>query len=114
MLSLLMLHEDNPRSLIFQLLEIDQHLRALPNQGDGELFGGERKKLLEAITKIRLCDIDRLSVADTSTREFLALTAFLDEIVDLLHETSDAVYEKYFSHTGSSYRMMQTSVIPEI
>ncbi|GAB3221353.1 circularly permuted type 2 ATP-grasp protein [Algoriphagus aestuariicola] len=113
-LSLLMLHEDNPRALIYQLLEIDQHLRTLPNDGDGELFGAERKKLLEAITKIRLCDIDRLAEAEPATREFLALTAFLDEIVDLLHETSDVVYEKYFSHTGSSYRMMRTAVIPEI
>ncbi|MBN7810678.1 circularly permuted type 2 ATP-grasp protein [Algoriphagus sp. H41] len=113
-LSLLMLHEDNPRALIFQLLEIDHHLRTLPNQGEGELFGGERKKLLEAITKIRLCDIDRLSEPNAKTKAYQELTAFLDEIVELLHDTSDVVYEKYFSHTGSNYRTMQTSVIPEI
>ncbi|GAA0877084.1 circularly permuted type 2 ATP-grasp protein [Algoriphagus jejuensis] len=113
-LSLLMLHEDNPRSLIFQLLEIDHHLKALPVNNEAELFSIERKKLLEAITKIRLCDIDKLSAADTESHEFTALTSFLDEIIELLQDTSDVVYEKYFSHTGSSYRMMQTSVIPEI
>ncbi len=113
-LSLLMLHEDNPRALIFQLLKIDHHLSTLPDHGEGELFGSERKKLLEAITKIRLCDIERLSVPDPASQEFLDLTVFLDEIVDLLHETSDIVYEKYFSHTGSSYRLMQNAVIPEI
>ena len=113
-LSLLMLHEDNPRSLIFQLLEIDLHLKTLPVQNELELFSTERKKLLEAITKIRLCDVDRLAVLNTESQEFESLKTFLQDIIDLLHETSDVVYEKYFSHTGSSYRMIKTSVIPEI
>lgn len=113
-LSLLMLHEDNPRSLIFQLSEIDQHLKTLPVQNEMELFSIERKKLLEAITKIRLCDVDTLSVLESESQEFEVLKVFLQEIIDLLHDTSDVVYEKYFSHTGSSYRMIQTSVIPEI
>ena len=113
-LSLLMLHEDNPRSLIFQLLEIDQHLRTLPNRDEVELFSIERKKLLEAITKIRLCDVDKLSLLNGESQEFDELKTFLDQIIELLHDTSDVVYEKYFSHTGSSYKMIQTSVIPEI
>ncbi|MEN2283080.1 circularly permuted type 2 ATP-grasp protein [Algoriphagus sp. SE2] len=113
-LSLLILHEDNPRSLIFQLLEIDHHLKALPIKDDHEMFGFERKKLLEAITKIRLCDIDQLSVPNPLTQEFDNLIALLDQIIELLHDTSDLIYEKYFSHTGSEYSMIQTSVIPEI
>ncbi|MBN7816622.1 circularly permuted type 2 ATP-grasp protein [Algoriphagus pacificus] len=113
-LSLLILHEDNPRSLIFQLLEIDSHLKALPNHEDHEMFGFERKKLLEAITKIRLCDVDFLSTSNPTTHEFDHLTSMLDQIIELLHDTSDLIYEKYFSHTGSGYSMIQTSVIPEI
>ncbi|MEB2775877.1 circularly permuted type 2 ATP-grasp protein [Algoriphagus sp. D3-2-R+10] len=113
-LSLLILHEDNPRSLIFQLLEIDNHLKTLPNQDEKELFSIERKKLLEAITKIRLCDIDVISIPNVLTNEFDELTSLLDQIISLLHETSDAIYEKYFSHTESRYSMIQSSVIPEI
>lgn len=113
-LSLLMLHEDNPRSLIFQLLEIDLHLKTLPVHDEVELFSLERKKLLEAITKIRLCDIEKLSSPNSKSQKFEDLTTFLEEIIELLHETSNVVYEKYFSHTGSNYRMIQTSVIPEI
>jgi uncharacterized circularly permuted ATP-grasp superfamily protein/uncharacterized alpha-E superfamily protein len=113
-LSLLILHEDNPRSLIFQLLEIDHHLKALPNKDEQELFGIERKKLLEAITKIRLCDLDQLSTSNPDSHGFDNLTILLDQIIELLHDTSDVIYEKYFSHTGSGYSMIQTSVIPEI
>ncbi|WP_439487255.1 circularly permuted type 2 ATP-grasp protein [Algoriphagus sp.] len=112
-LSLLILHEDNPRSLIYQLLEIDHHLKTLPSQSEMELFSVERKSLLEAITKIRLCDVNRLSISNPVTHEFEALTELLDEVISLLHSTSDIIYEKYFSHTGSGYRMMQ-STIPEI
>lgn len=113
-LSLLILHEDNPRSLIFQLLEIDHHLKALPNQDENELFSTERKKLLEAITKIRLCDVQVLSQPNEVTQEFDELTSLLDQIIELLHETSYSIYEKYFSHTDTRYSMIQTSVIPEI
>ncbi|MCE7056160.1 circularly permuted type 2 ATP-grasp protein [Algoriphagus sp. AGSA1] len=112
-LSLLILHEDNPRSLIYQLLEIDHHLKTLPSQSELELFSIERKSLLEAITKIRLCDVNKLSVSNPVTNEFEALTTLLDDVIALLHSTSDFIYEKYFSHTGSGYRMMQ-STIPEI
>lgn len=113
-LSLLILHEDNPRSLIFQLLEIDHHLKTLPNQEEQELFTSERKKLLEAITKIRLCDINTLCMPSECCNEYEELTKLLDHVIELLHDTSDFIYEKYFSHTGSGYRMIQTSTIPEI
>ncbi|MEP4373694.1 MAG: hypothetical protein ABJ333_01480, partial [Algoriphagus sp.] len=78
------------------------------------LFSPERKKLLEAITKIRLCDIDAVSTPSELTQEYEELRALLDQIIGLLHETSDAIYEKYFSHTDSRYSMIQSSVIPEI
>lgn len=113
-LSLLILHEDNPRSLIFQLLEIDSHLKALPNKDEHEQFGIDRKKLLEAITKIRLCDVTEISTLDLESNEFSNLTKLLDQTIELLHETSDLIYQKYFSHTGSAYSMIQTSIIPEI
>jgi uncharacterized alpha-E superfamily protein len=113
-LSLLILHEDNPRSLIYQLSEIDNHLKTLPNQDEKELFSIERKKLLQAITKIRLCDIDVISIPNVVTQEFVELRVLLDEIIGLLHETSDSIYEKYFSHTDTRYSMIQSSVIPEI
>ncbi|UZD23579.1 circularly permuted type 2 ATP-grasp protein [Algoriphagus halophytocola] len=113
-LSLLILHEDNPRALVFQLKEIDKHLKTLGSQDEQELFSNERKSLLDAITKIRLCDMDELCALHPEHQKFERLVQLMDEVIALLHQTSDIIYEKYFSHTGSGYQMIQSSFIPEI
>ena len=113
-LSLLIIHEDNPRALIFQLEEIDKHLKTLSSQDEQELFSNERKSLLDAMTKIRLCDMDKLCLLNSDNQKFDQLVKLMDEVIELLHQTSDIIYEKYFSHTGSGYQMIQTSFIPEI
>jgi uncharacterized circularly permuted ATP-grasp superfamily protein/uncharacterized alpha-E superfamily protein len=113
-LSLLILNESNPRSLVYQIVKIDEHLINLPHLEDMEALSPARKKLLKAITKIRLCDIDKLCTIDEDRAAYIHLNDFLEEIIKLLRETSDLVYETYFSHTGTRYSMIQTSNLPEI
>ncbi len=113
-LTLLMVNEENPRSLVYQIMQIDNNLGHLPMQDTGEGLTLVRKKLLEAITKIRLCDIQKLSTVDGSRTNYTHLTVFLDDITALIKDVSNLTFEKYFSHTSSSYSMIQTSVLPEI
>jgi uncharacterized circularly permuted ATP-grasp superfamily protein/uncharacterized alpha-E superfamily protein len=115
-LSLLILHEENPRSVIYQIMRIEKHLSSMPPQDQEveEFLSPARKKLLEAVTKIRLCDIDLLATADGKKGNYTHLKTFLDEITALLSDTSDLIYQKYFSHTSNRYHMIQTSLLPEI
>jgi uncharacterized circularly permuted ATP-grasp superfamily protein/uncharacterized alpha-E superfamily protein len=113
-LSLLMVDEDNPRSLIYQILRIERHLKGLPEQAGQEGYSVARKKLMEAITKLRLVDINSITELDESRKTFADLRIFLSEISTLLSETAVQVMEKYFSHTGNRYSMIQSSILPEI
>lgn len=113
-LNLLMLDEENPRSIIYQVFRIEKHLKGLPEQMEGEGLSQAQKKLLEVITKLRLVDVDELTELNESKKEHEKLRSFLAEIKGLLFEASDQVFEKYFNHTGSRYSIMQTSILPEI
>jgi len=112
-LTLLILSEDNPRSVVYQTLKIDEHLSSLPSSDEFTLSPA-RKKLLEAVTKIRLMDIHKVTTLDENKNEYVQLRLFLEDIMSLLRETSDLVYEKYFSHTGSRYSVIQSNILPEI
>jgi len=113
-LNLLMLDEENPRSIIYQIFRIEKHLKGLPEQVEGEGFSQAQKKLLEIITKLRLAEIDELTYLNESMMLYGELRSFLAEIKGLLFEVSDQVFEKYFNHTGSRYSIIQTSILPEI
>ncbi|WP_258104358.1 circularly permuted type 2 ATP-grasp protein [Marinoscillum sp. MHG1-6] len=112
-LDLLIVSEDNPRSVIYQVLKIDEHLSSMP-ASENETLSPARKKLLEAITKIRLCDLQKLSTLVENKDSYAHLSLFMDDIIGLLKETSNLVYEKYFNHVSSRYSMIQTSIMPEI
>ncbi|UXP31457.1 circularly permuted type 2 ATP-grasp protein [Reichenbachiella agarivorans] len=114
-LNLLIVNEENPRSLIYQILKIDKHLSSLPALVEGRQLSPARKKLLEAVTMIKLCDIDSLCTVTTGSRKsHQNLKEFLKELIALLNEISVFVSEDYFSHTGSRYSMIQSSILPEI
>lgn len=115
-LNLLLINESNPRSLIYQIVKIDEHLEKMSAQefGLSRQLSIERKKLLGVITKIRLCDIDQLCVLDVSSHSHLQLKVFLEEIIKVLGETSVLVSENYFNHTTNRYSLIQTDTLPEI
>lgn len=114
-LNLLLTDESNPRSLIYQILKIDYHFEEMAIQefGLNRELPPIRKKLLEAITKTRLCDIEELCKVDKKN-VYSNLVVFLDEIVGLIQETSIIVSEDFFDHTSNRYSMIQTTLLPEI
>lgn len=113
-LNLLLLDENNPRSVIYQVYRIEKHLMGLPTQIEDEGYTIAQKKLLEAITKLRLIDLQELITLDESGKEFANLKLFLADIKGLLSEVSSQVMGKYFSHTSGRYSMIQTTILPEI
>lgn len=112
-LELLLTEEDNPRSLIFQISRISAHLRQLPMNKTGNNLSAAEKKLLKAMTLVRLSDVEQLAqvVEDSGARE--ELFNFLEQTVGLLSEAASLIIKQFFSLTDNQYGFVK-SQLPEI
>lgn len=111
-LTLLMLNEANPRSVAFQISQVDRQVAMLP-QTNTQYLDPIRKKLLEATTLVRLSDPNILAASSEGTNQRKDLVLFLDKISLLLGEVSSMLINQYFNHTESQYGFVTTK-IPEI
>lgn len=97
MLDLLLLDVSNPRSLAYQLGQLETDLQAIPRKSDaavGRLSSAERV-LLEAITALRLVDTASLARLNEEG-ERPQLVAFLAQLHTLLRRCSDAINADHF------------------
>ncbi len=94
-LEMIMLNPRNPRSLIYQLIQLEHHFAELPD--DHETFSTEQKLLLEATTALRLSNIKTL-VKTTS-----GIRAELDQLLSrtqyLISSIAKTIGQRYFDHT---------------
>ena len=113
-LNLLLADDRNPRAIVYMIERIDDHLKQLPSLGIGTGLSPARKKLLEALSKVRLVDLNELAELkpDADTRK--ELKQFLGDIIQLLQQASTLIYESYFSHTQSQYGFVKANRLPEI
>lgn len=113
-LSLLIADERNPRALAYMIDHIDEHLKNLPSQSTGTGLSPARKKLLEALTRVRLADLNMLAEPKAEDNSRKELKLFLGEVIQTLQQASTIIYESYFSHTSSQYGFVKTNKLPEI
>lgn len=113
-LELLLTEEDNPRSVVFQISQVGQHLRELPlNKIDQNLSPAE-KKLLEALTLVRLCDTEQLCSVEEDSMAREELYRFLHQVMGLLTEASSLIIDQFFSLTQNQYGFVKSPNLPEI
>ena len=98
---LVLLDDTNPRSLLFQLLQLVKHFDRLPREKQSALPTAAQRLLISAVAAVRLLDPRELS---TQTAEWhLGPTAsVLREIVAILPQLSDAIAASYFAHSSIS------------
>jgi len=96
-LELVLLDNSNPRSLLFQLQQLQHHLAALPKAElkHGEL-AEEDRALLEAMTSLRLSRLPQLLECDTPVRE--DMEQLLLRLESLLEEFNRIISDKHFDH----------------
>tara|TARA_R110002049_G_scaffold124997_25_gene280595 strand:+ start:434 stop:3049 length:2616 start_codon:yes stop_codon:yes gene_type:complete len=96
-LELVLLDDRNPRSLVFQLEQLQQHLAELPKAETkpGEL-GEEDRALLEAMTSLRLARLPQLLGTSSDSRDELA--QLLLQLEKLLQEFNRIISDKHFDH----------------
>jgi uncharacterized alpha-E superfamily protein len=103
-LELILFDEYNPRALAFQLKTLEQHLLELPQSKQRYPLSQAEKCILEANTKLRLADSIELSQANEKL-ERKHLEALLNDLIYLLDGYTNALSERYFSHTLQSHQL---------
>ena len=96
-LDLLVYDVANPRSVLFQLDRLVAHLAELPKRSSAQRLGNEERLALEATTRLRLTDPDRLAAVDATGRRVELDTVFATAD-GLLGDLLDSLQRTYFAH----------------
>jgi uncharacterized alpha-E superfamily protein len=107
-LELVMLDSSNPRSLLFQLERLQQHLAGLPGNeaGKGELEEEERA-LLAAVTRLKLARLAQLLEVKGDKRP--AMQELLKELDRLLLDFNTLISDKHFDHRTDAQQLLATT-----
>ncbi len=98
---LVLLDDTNPRSLLFQLLQLETHFQRLPRERDQALPSPAHRILIESLTRTRLLeprDLSRVSSGWHETEPGNAIRQLLRDLPRL----SDAITVSYFAHSAIS------------
>ena len=107
-LELVMLDPRNPRSLLFQLERLQQHLAELPGmKASKSTLEEEERALLEAITRLKLVRLPQL--LETTTEARPALNDLLKELDKLLLSFNTLISDKHFDHRTDAQQLIATT-----
>ena len=98
-LDLVMADESNPRSLIFQICEIEEHLKVMPLEQESGPISGAQKIVISLLAELRLCDVKRLSIVRSRVGKRTHLDRVLTRLESGADELSDVIEGTYFSHS---------------
>ena len=108
-LELLLVDETNPRSLVYQFGELQEHLAALPRTHRRARLNEEERLVLAAHTRLRL--IDTVALAEEGegrTGRRRDLDRLLEDMRQALMTTSEALTRTYFSHAQVSSQLVSS------
>jgi uncharacterized circularly permuted ATP-grasp superfamily protein/uncharacterized alpha-E superfamily protein len=108
-LDLVMLDVSNPRSLLFQLDELERHLQALPKVPEvRHELALEERAALQAQTLIKLSLLKELSVREDGERKILKQN--LAQLTELMISVNSYVSDKFFDHKTSSQQLVRNTL----
>ena len=108
-LELVLLDDRNPRSLLFQLERLHEHLAALPtNQEVSGKLNAEARALLQASTQVKLSQLPELLQVDGERRP--GLEASMNQLAGLLRDFSRLITDKHFDHRAGPQQLFTTLV----
>ena len=97
-LELLLLDENNPRSLLYQFKRLEEQIGALPREKLGYRLSEEEQLILEALTQLQLSNTMDLSERSEHTTQRRGLEKLLVRLAQILIAISDVLTQTYFSH----------------
>jgi len=102
-LDLLLADEGNPRSMIFQVNSLVDHIAGLPRDSTVALRSPEQRLALELRAELQLADIEALATPTDGVRA--KLVALLDRWNESLLALSDSLSASYLSHATTSRQL---------
>lgn len=112
-LDLVLMDENNPRALMYQLVQLQEHIQKLPRETVGHQLSEEQQLVLKAYTRLRLSNTASLAQVVEKTGAYQRLDALLVSLRNLLIRISDALSKTYFSHTQESQQLASRPAEPE-
>lgn len=109
-LNLVALDLDYPRSLTYMLNRLQKDIARLPQSNHNNHLNSYQKYVFEAFSKLRLAEAATLSQTVTDN-DFVreALNTLMEELSDLLHQTSQSITSTYFNHTDRQNQLFTQS-----
>jgi uncharacterized circularly permuted ATP-grasp superfamily protein/uncharacterized alpha-E superfamily protein len=105
LLELVVCDENNPRSLAYQLTQLEEHAARLPHHNESGSRSEIERLALETATLVRLADVSRLAIADDKTGRRETLGNFLNVLSTRVPALSDALTETYFRTTELPHQL---------
>ncbi|HLC16391.1 MAG TPA: alpha-E domain-containing protein, partial [Thermodesulfovibrionia bacterium] len=106
----LLLDETNPRSLVYQIDRLQNHIKTLPMPNERLLYrlNEEERLILEASTRLRLADPAALAQVEPNFADRKELENLLTDIYTLLSQTFYAVSHTFFSHAQPLHQLISS------
>ncbi|MFD1292242.1 circularly permuted type 2 ATP-grasp protein [Lutibacter holmesii] len=96
-ISLILLDKEYAKSLAFQIKRLKKDIDQLPNNGNSEFIECQENINL-AYKKIQSLSVEDLICVNSDSNMRVFLDGFLEELSDVLHETSLSISNTYFNH----------------
>ncbi|MEQ2008638.1 MAG: circularly permuted type 2 ATP-grasp protein, partial [Limisphaerales bacterium] len=98
---LVLLDDTNPRSLLFQLNQLEKHVDRLPHERESALPSAGQRVLIESVARLRLLDARELNTLSGGWHDSETGTVVSSTLRDL-PRLSDAIAVSYFAHSAIS------------
>jgi len=97
---LLLADDSNPRSVIYQLMTLGEHIAALPPLATQGVRSTQQRLVLSATSQVQLSDINELCGIDAASNRRQELGNLLRGLGTLLPALSDSLTETYLYHAA--------------
>lgn len=104
-LELILMDQDHPRSLAYQLNALQQHVADLPHDQRQQRLGDDERCILEAYTELRLADAVQLSQVEETEGLRRNLDELLSRQAESLWRLSNVITRNYFSHAQPLHQL---------
>jgi uncharacterized circularly permuted ATP-grasp superfamily protein/uncharacterized alpha-E superfamily protein len=103
---LLLTDDSNPRSVIYQVRALADHIRALPPLAGAGVRSPQLRLVLAAESELELCEVESICAAN-ETGDRPALDALLRKLGQLLPSLSESLSNSYLNHATVSRHLGQ-------